>query len=104
MFLSQHSHNLTLLYEGKSDGNVKYLLIYEILNIYRTAEHRGRFGVLIHDSYPDGCIPGLHVTYTEQRITHSLINHCIRFACNSAGTEELPDDNTHVSKQVGAAE
>jgi hypothetical protein len=28
----------------------------------------------------------------------------IRFACNSAGTEELSDDGTHVSKHVGAAE
>jgi hypothetical protein len=37
-------------------------------------------------------------TYNE-----SLINHCIRFACNSEGTEELPDDDTHVSKHVGAA-
>jgi fatty acid synthase len=27
-----------------------------------------------------------------------------RFACNSAGTEELPDDDTHVLKYVGAAE
>jgi hypothetical protein len=37
-------------------------------------------------------------------ITRNLINHCIRFACNSADTEELPDDDTHVSKHVGAAE
>jgi hypothetical protein len=27
-----------------------------------------------------------------------------RFACNSAGTEELPDDDKHVSKHVEAAE
>jgi hypothetical protein len=53
----------------------------------------------------DRCVPGLHITDTQQRITQgSLINHCIRFACNSAGTEELPDDDTHVSKHVGAAE
>jgi hypothetical protein len=32
------------------------------------------------------------------------LNHCIRFACNSAGTEELPNDDTHVPKHVGAAE
>jgi hypothetical protein len=41
---------------------------------------------------------------TLDRSTQSLINHCIRFACDSAGTEELPDDDTHVSKHVGAAE
>jgi hypothetical protein len=49
-------------------------------------------------------MPGLHITDTQQRITQSLINRCIRFAYNSAGTEELPDDDTHVSKHVGAAE
>jgi hypothetical protein len=52
----------------------------------------------------DQCIPGVHITDTYQRITQSLIRHCIRFACKSAGTEELPDDATHVSKHVGAAE
>jgi hypothetical protein len=31
------------------------------------------------------------------------VARCIQFACNSAGTEELPDD-MHVSKHVGAAE
>jgi hypothetical protein len=34
----------------------------------------------------------------------SLINHWIRFAYNSAYTEELPDDDTYVSKHVGAAQ
>jgi hypothetical protein len=34
----------------------------------------------------------------------TLINHCIQFTCNSADTEELSDDDTHVSKHVGAAE
>jgi hypothetical protein len=37
-------------------------------------------------------------------VTHSLINRYIRFACKSAGKEELPDDDTHVSKHVGAVE
>jgi hypothetical protein len=31
-------------------------------------------------------------------------NHCIRFIYNSAGTEQLPDDDTHMSKHVGVAE
>jgi hypothetical protein len=30
--------------------------------------------------------------------------HTDRFACKSAGTEELPDDDTQVSKHVGVAE
>jgi hypothetical protein len=51
-----------------------------------------------------GSIPGLHIIDTLQRITQSFINHCIRFACDSAGTEELPDDDMHVSKHVGAVE
>jgi hypothetical protein len=34
----------------------------------------------------------------------NFIDHCIQFTCNSAGTEELPDADTHVPKQVGAAE
>jgi hypothetical protein len=33
-----------------------------------------------------------------------LNNDCIRFVCNYAGTEELLDDDTYVSKHVGAAE
>jgi hypothetical protein len=50
--------------------------------------------------------PGMHrsVRLRCQVRTQNLINHCIRFACNSAGTEEFPDDDTHVSKHVGAAE
>jgi hypothetical protein len=32
------------------------------------------------------------------------MNHCIQFACNLADTEEIPDDDTYVSKHVGAAE
>jgi hypothetical protein len=51
----------------------------------------------------DRCTPGLYITDT-QRITQSVINHCNRFARISAGTEELPGDDTHVSKHVGAAE
>jgi hypothetical protein len=39
--------------ESESNENLKYLLIYEIFNIYGTAEHNGRGGVLIHDAYPD---------------------------------------------------
>jgi hypothetical protein len=35
-------------------------------------------------------------------MTHNFINLCIRFACNSAGMEELPDDDTHMLKHVGA--
>jgi hypothetical protein len=41
---------------------------------------------------------------TYNNVQRSLINHCIRFTCNSAGTEELPDDDKHVLKHVGAAE
>jgi hypothetical protein len=45
--------------------------------------------------------PGLCRLHIRLQI---LINHCIRLACNSVGKEELPDDDTHVSKHVGAAE
>jgi hypothetical protein len=52
----------------------------------------------------DRCTPDLHITDTQPRITQRLITHYIRFTCNSAGTEELPDDDTYVWKHVGAAE
>jgi hypothetical protein len=35
---------------------------------------------------------------------HNLINHAIRFTCKLAGKEEIPDDGTRVSEDVGAAE
>jgi len=41
------------MYEGESNGNLKYLLS-RIKHITRiTAGHQGRYGVLIHDSYLD---------------------------------------------------
>jgi hypothetical protein len=55
-------------------------------------------------NHTDRCTTGLQITDTYQRIAQSLINHCIRFVWNSAGKEEFPDDDTHVSKHVGAAE
>jgi hypothetical protein len=56
--------------------------------------------------YEPACpwMPQANTTHTEQRITLNIINHCIRFACNSADTEELPDDDTHGSKHEAAAE
>jgi hypothetical protein len=54
-------------------------------------------GLLCTDTRPPG---NRHITTYNAE----FINNCIRFACNSAGTEELPDDDTHVSKHVGAAE
>jgi hypothetical protein len=39
-------------YVGESNENLKCLLIYEILNINRTAEFYGQYGALIHNSYP----------------------------------------------------
>jgi hypothetical protein len=41
-----------------------------------------------------------HITAYNAESYH----HCIRLACNSGGTEELPDGDTHVSKHVGVAE
>jgi hypothetical protein len=32
------------------------------------------------------------------------INHCIPFTLKAAAPEQLPDDDTRVSKRVGAAE
>jgi hypothetical protein len=46
-------------------------------------------------------LPLLHVS--TRTLSYMRIEF-IRFACNSAGTEELHDDDTHVSKHVGAAE
>jgi hypothetical protein len=45
-----------------------------------------------------------HVATRPSHNKHITYNHCIRFTCNLAGMEELPDDDTHVSKHVGAAE
>jgi len=41
------------MYEGESNENLKYFLFFNIFYIYGTAKHHGRYGVLIHDSYPD---------------------------------------------------
>jgi hypothetical protein len=46
----------------------------------------------------------LFVCYVEAWCAPNGAYQAIRFACNSAGTEELPFDDTHVSKHVGAAE
>jgi hypothetical protein len=41
---------------------------------------------------------------TQQRTTQNFINHRPKSACNSAGTEQLPEDGTQVPKHVGATE
>jgi hypothetical protein len=41
---------------------------------------------------------------TQPRTTQNFINHRPKSACNSAGTEELPEDGTQVPKHVGATE
>ena len=48
-------------YEGESNEKLKYFIPRNLLNTKGTAEHHGRYGVLIHDSYPDA------------RLFHSLL-------------------------------
>jgi hypothetical protein len=36
-------------YKGESSENLKFLLIYQILNIYGIKKNPGQYGVLIHD-------------------------------------------------------
>jgi len=50
-----------LWYEGETDENLKYFLSRNLLKTKGTAEHHGRYGVLIHYSYPD------------MRLFHSLL-------------------------------
>ena len=56
----------TQIYEGESNENLKNFTSRNLLYTKWTAEHHGRYGVLIHDSYPDvrlfhsplrGCFP-----------------------------------------------
>jgi hypothetical protein len=44
------------------------------------------------------------MAYTQPHTAQNFINHRPKLACNSAGTEELPEDGTHVPKHVGATE
>ena len=46
-------HDHQSYYEGESNENLKYFLSRNLQTLYGTAEHRGRYGVLIDDSYPD---------------------------------------------------
>jgi hypothetical protein len=48
--------------------------------------------------------PVRHTMNIQPRTTHNIINHRPKSARNSAGTEELPADGTHVPKHVGATE
>jgi hypothetical protein len=41
------------LYEGESNENLKYIILNIKYVLNKTAEHHGRYGMLIHDSYPD---------------------------------------------------
>jgi hypothetical protein len=40
---------------------------------------------------------------TPPRTTHNFINQKSKLACNSEGTDELPEDGTQLPKHVGAA-
>jgi hypothetical protein len=52
----------------------------------------------------DRYAPGRHTTNIQPRTTQNFINHRPTSTCNSAGTEELPDDGTQVPKHVRATE
>jgi hypothetical protein len=54
-----------------------------------------------------GCVRialGCRTIHTQPRNTQNFINHRPKSACNSAGTEQLPEDGTQLPKYVGAAE
>jgi hypothetical protein len=72
---------------------VKFVSMLYILLYYLS-------GYVAECNQTDWCIPGDHITDTQQCISQTLMNHRIQFTCNSAGTEEFSDDDTHVSKYV----
>jgi hypothetical protein len=47
---------------------------------------------------------GRHKINTQPCATQNFINHRPKSACNSAGTEEPPEDGTQMPKHVGATE
>jgi hypothetical protein len=47
--------------------------------------------------------PGRHITYTKPHTTQNFINQKPKLACNSEGTDELPEDGTQLPKRVGAS-
>jgi hypothetical protein len=51
----------------------------------------------------DRYAPGRHMVYTQPHSTQNFINKKSKLACNSEGTDELPEDGTQLPKHVGAA-
>jgi hypothetical protein len=47
--------------------------------------------------------PGSHIIYTQPHTTQNFINQKPKLACNSEGTDELPEDGTQLPKHVAAA-
>jgi hypothetical protein len=43
------------------------------------------------------------VYYVTAHTTQNFINKKFKLACNAEGTDELPEDGTHLPKHVGAA-
>jgi hypothetical protein len=61
----------------------------------------------IHHTFTINHTYTIYHTYTIQKyniIKYSYINHRPKSACNSAGTEEFPEDGTQMPKHVGATE
>jgi hypothetical protein len=46
---------------------------------------------------------GRHIMYTQPHTIRNFIKQNPKLACNSEGTDELPEDGTQLPKHVGAA-
>jgi hypothetical protein len=53
--------------------------------------------------YVERNAPGRHIIYTKPHTTQNFINQKPKLACNSEGTDELPEDGTQLPKHVGTA-
>jgi hypothetical protein len=51
----------------------------------------------------DWYAPGRHIIHTQPHTTQSFIYQKSKLACNTEGTDELPEDCTQLPKHVGAA-
>jgi hypothetical protein len=60
-------------------------------------------GVRTRQRRRDRHVPGRHITRTQPHTTQNFINQKAKLACNSEGTDELPEDGTQLPKHVGAA-
>jgi hypothetical protein len=89
--LSRNTVSATLSVTDKADLAVKRKIVLWTL------------GKLLSWQYIMCYAPGHHIIYTQPHTAQNDINQKPKLACNSEGTDELPQDGTQLLKHVGAA-